>query len=129
MMIWFLQKVPGEAQGVENSWSIKASIINREQMTVSGKDLTAYFDFDKIGNKVTVRTRQPGDQFQPLGLSQPKKLGEFMIDTKIPHAWREKVPIVCSPRHILWVVGWRIDDRVRVTENTKQVLRLEFKRS
>jgi len=89
---------------------------------------TAYFDLDKTGDKVVVRHHQPGDRFQPLGMSQPKKLGEFMIDAKIPHAWRQRVPIVCSPQHILWVVGWRIDDRVKVTENTRQILRLKFER-
>ena len=90
---------------------------------------TAYFDFNKTGDKLVVRGRQPGDRFQPLGMSQPKKLGEFMIDAKITHAWRQRIPIVCSPQQILWVVGWRIDDRVKVTDNTKQVLCLEFKRS
>ena len=89
---------------------------------------TAYFDLDKAGNKLTVRTRRPGDRFQPLGVSQPKKLNEFMIDSKIPHAWRERIPIVCSPKNILWVVGWRIDERAKVTQDTKQVLCLEFKR-
>ena len=75
-----------------------------------------------------VRHRQPGDRFQPVGMSQPKKLNKFMIDTKIPRAWRQRVPIICSPEHILWVVGWRLDGRVKVTDNTKQILRLEFKR-
>jgi tRNA(Ile)-lysidine synthase len=87
---------------------------------------TAYFDLDKTGDRLTVRSRQTGDRFQPLGLSQPKKLGEFMIDAKIPHAWRQRIPIVCSPQHILWVVGWHIDERVKVTDNTKQILRLKF---
>jgi tRNA(Ile)-lysidine synthase len=89
---------------------------------------TAHFDLDKTGDKLLVRPRQPGDRFQPLGMSQPKKLGEFMIDAKIPSAWRQRIPIVCSPQHILWVVGWRIDERVKVTDNTKQVLRLKFER-
>jgi len=75
-----------------------------------------------------VRPRQPGDRFQPLGMSQPKKLGEFMIDSKIPSAWRQRIPLVCSPKHILWVVGWRIDERVKVTNDTKQVLCLKFER-
>ncbi len=91
-------------------------------------DFTAYFDFNKIGDKLAVRGRQPGDRFQPLGISQPKKLGEFMIDSKIPHSWRQRIPIVCSPEQILWVVGWRIDERVKVTEDTKQVLCLKFER-
>jgi len=89
---------------------------------------TAHFDLDKTGDKLTVRSRQPGDRFQPLGMSQPKKLGEFMIDAKIPSAWRQRIPIVCSPKQILWVVGWRIDERVKVTDNTKQVLCLKFER-
>jgi tRNA(Ile)-lysidine synthetase-like protein len=89
---------------------------------------TACFDLEKAGDKLTVRTRQPGDRFQPLGMSQSKKLGEFMIDARIPRAWRERIPLVCSPDQVLWVVGWRIDERVKVTEATRKVLFLEFKR-
>ena len=89
---------------------------------------TAYFDLDKTGDKLIVRPRKRGDRFQPLGLSQPKKLGEFMIDAKIPRVWRGRVPVVSSPEHILWLVGWRIDERVKVTDNTKKVLRLKVGR-
>jgi tRNA(Ile)-lysidine synthase len=89
---------------------------------------TAFLDSDKTGDKLVVRPRQPGDRFQPLGMGLPKKLGEFMIDAKIPHAWRQRIPIVCSPDQILWVVGWRIDERVKVTEVTEQVLCIEFRR-
>ena len=92
------------------------------------KNLTAYLDFDKTGDKIIVRPRKRGDRFQPLGLSRPKKLGEFMIDAKIPRAWRERVPVVSSPEHVLWLVGWRIDERAKVTEDTKKVLRLKVVR-
>jgi len=121
----FPLKLPGET--VLPGWRIEATIINREQMTAKDEDFTAYFDLNKTGNKLLVRPRQPGDRFQPLGMSQPKKLGEFMIDAKIPSAWRQRIPLVCSPKHILWVVGWRIDERVKVTKETKQVLCLKFK--
>jgi tRNA(Ile)-lysidine synthase len=107
-------------------WRVEATIINRERMTEKD-DFTAYLDLGKTGDKLLVRPRQRGDRFQPLGMSQPKKVGEFMIDAKIPQAWRGKIPIVCSPEHILWVVGWRTDERAKVTKNTKQILRLEFK--
>ena len=92
------------------------------------KDFTAYLDLDKTGDKLVVRSRKPGDRFQPLGMGQPKKLNEFMIDAKIPQAWRRRIPLVCSPQHIIWIVGWHIDDRVKVTEETKQILRLKFER-
>jgi len=128
-------KLPGKT--ILPGWHIEATII--DPSVVKGKreganaplnnEFTAYFDRDKTGDKLMVRSRQPGDRFQPLGMSQPKKLNEFMIDAKIPHAWRQRIPLVCSPQHILWVVGWRIDERVKVTEETKKALRLEFKQS
>ncbi len=146
-------KIPGET--LLPGWRVEASILNSpasgkpegadapsgkkiplpldEEKGTKGLGLvssfTAYFDLDKAGGKVTVRCRQPGDRFQPLGMSQPKTLGEFMIDAKIPNAWRRQIPVVCSPEHIIWVVGWRIDDRVKVTEETKKMLRLEFRRA
>jgi len=117
-------KLPGKT--LLPGWHVDANIVNREQMTEKDNDFTAYFDLDKTGGKLVVRGRKTGDRFQPLGMSQPKKLGEFMIDAKIPQAWRRRIPLVCSPQHILWVVGWRIDDRVKVTEQTERVLCLKF---
>jgi tRNA(Ile)-lysidine synthase len=122
----FPLKLPGETS--LPGWHIEATILSRGQMTEKNNDFTAYFDLDKTGDKLVVRSRQPGDRFQPLGLSQPKKLGEFMIDAKIPRAWRQRIPIVGSLSQILWVVGWRIDERVKITEETKKVLRLKFER-
>lgn len=122
----FQLNIPGETR--LPGWRIEATIINREEMTEKGGDFTAYFDLGKTGDRLLVRPRQPADRFQPLGLYQPKKVNEFMIDAKIPRAWRQQVPIVCSPKQILWLVGWRIDDRVKVTENTKQILCLKFQR-
>jgi tRNA(Ile)-lysidine synthase len=98
-----------------------------QEMGLTKNDFTAHFDLSKTGERLTVRARKRGDRFQPLGLPLPKKLGEFMIDSKIPQTWRGKIPIVCSPSQIVWVIGWRIDDRVKVSQKTKQVLRLEFK--
>jgi len=109
-------------------WQVKADVMERKPITEEGNSWTAYFDLDQTGDKLTVRPRCPGDRFQPLGMSQPKKLNEFMIDSKIPQAWRRRIPIVCSPELIIWVAGWRIDERVKVTADTNQFLRLEFKR-
>jgi len=122
----FTLKIPGATE-LPEGW-ITANIIERAEMKEKADGFIAYFDFDKVGDTLTVRTRQPGDRFQPLGMSQPKKLNEFMIDSKIPGAWRGRIPLVCSPGQIIWVAGWRIDERVKVTEETKKVLRLEFKR-
>jgi tRNA(Ile)-lysidine synthase len=119
----FPLKIPGKT--LLPGWRVEAAIVERED--INDKDnLTAYFDPGKSGDRLTVRTRQRGDRFQPLGLDRPKKLGEFMIDAKIPQAWRGRIPLVCAEGKILWVVGWRLDERAKVGADTKQVLRLEF---
>ncbi len=123
----FKLKVPGETR--RHGWQIKATVISRGDMKEDDDRFTACFDFDRTGDKLTVRARQPGDRFQPLGMGEPKKLNEFMIDAKIPRAWRGRIPIVCSPNHILWIAGWRIDERVRVTAATRTVLRLKMERT
>ncbi len=107
---------------------ITALITGKEETSEKGDEFTACLDFDRVGSRLTVRPRQYGDRFQPQGMSQPKKLGEFMIDAKIPRAWRPNIPLICSPHNIIWVIGWRIDERAKVTETTEQVLHLKFSR-
>jgi tRNA(Ile)-lysidine synthase len=116
--------IPGETD--LPGWRVRADII--QEVVVDDNGLAASFDLDKVGTELVVRRRRPGDRFQPLGMSQTKKLQDFMVDSRIPSSWRDRVPLTCSPKQILWVVGWRIDDRVKVTENTKEVLRLQFER-
>ncbi len=116
--------VPGETDAA--GWRISAEVLS--QVPISDNGLTASFDLEKAGRKLMIRGRKPGDRFQPLGMRQAKKLQDFMVDAKIPVDWRDRVPLVSSDKQILWVVGWRIDNRVKVTDKTKQVLRLRFER-
>ena len=141
----FPLEVPGET--ILPGWRVMASISasigsqssgrsepNRRFVAASGakqsqekdRKLVAEFDLHQTGTELSVRRRQPADRFCPLGMDRPKKLQHFMVDAKIPLWWRDCIPIVCSPRQIVWVAGWRIDDRVKVTEATREVLRLEF---
>ncbi|HEX79478.1 MAG TPA: tRNA lysidine(34) synthetase TilS [Dehalococcoidia bacterium] len=115
-------------------WLVKAEVIGREEITEKGRGFVALIDLDETGGRLSVRHRKTGDRFQPLGLSAEKKLNEFMIDARIPRTWRERIPVVCAsgrtvdtPGQIIWLVGYRIDERVKITEKTKRVLRLEFK--
>lgn len=91
-------------------------------------EFSACFDLDKIGKNLTVRSRQKGDRFQPLGMKQLKKLNIFMIDARIPQAWRRNIPIICAGDNIIWVVGYRISEQFKVRPETKNVLRLLFRR-
>ncbi len=110
-------------------WRVMASI---EEATIQGKlgqddnPLVELFDFDVIGNELMVRARRSGDRFQPLGMEAQKSVKDFFIDAKVPVTWRPRVPIVVNPRQVVWVAGYRLDDRAKVNASTKRVLRLEF---
>ncbi len=108
-------------------WLINAEIMEPDSIAREENPLVACFDLDKTGLELKIGHRKPGDRFQPLGMTRMKKLNEFMIDEKVPRHWRQRIPIVFSPEHILWLVGYRIDDRAKITKKTKKVLRLEFK--
>jgi tRNA(Ile)-lysidine synthase len=118
--------IPGDTE--LPGWRVTAEIFKKSQVKKEENYYTACFDYSAAGDTLTVRPRKTADRFQPLGMKQTKKVGEYMIDARIPQAWRPRVPVVCSPRQIVWIVGWRIDDRVKVTDDTGQVLRLAFVR-
>jgi tRNA(Ile)-lysidine synthase len=118
--------IPGETR--LPGWQVSASVTG-PQPAEDTDNLSACFDLDKTGERLSVRKRRPGDRFQPLGMSQPKRLNRFMIDEKIPRRLRERVPVVCSPEQIVWVVGSRIDDRVKVTGETRRFLRITFEKA
>ena len=119
-------RIPGET--TLPGWSIKADIL-KQPVKVFESGFTASFDLDKTGNLLTVRSRKRGDSFQPLGMKQSKNLQHFMADAKIPDKWRDLIPLVCAPDKIIWVAGWRIDDSVKISNATKKIIRLSFKRT
>lgn len=89
---------------------------------------TAFFDAQKIRGEISLRRRKPGDTFQPAGMNgHAKSLHEFMIDEKIPQAAREQLPLLCDSEKILWVCGYRADERVRVTDATREVTRVTMR--
>jgi tRNA(Ile)-lysidine synthase len=120
----FRLEIPG--QTFVSGWEITAETGTVPAAFDKGDAFTTVFDLDLAGGELTVRTRRPGDRFQPLGMAQPKKLNEFMIDAGIPRAWRSRIPLVCVGNEIIWVVGQRNDERYKITEKTRTSLKLRF---
>jgi tRNA(Ile)-lysidine synthase len=117
--------VPGNT--VIPGWRVSTSIESKQVKSESKYD--ECFDYDVIGGQIVVRARKAGDSFQPLGMQGSKSLKDFMVDLKIPQAERDGVPIVCSHKHIIWVVGHRIDERAKVSATTKRILSIKFDRT
>ena len=85
-------------------------------------------DLDRLKGPLTVRLRAKGDQFVPLGSRHAVKLKKFFIDHKVPRALRDRIPLVSDGARIIWVVGYRISEDVKITESTRRVLRMRVRR-
>lgn len=85
-------------------------------------------DFDRLEMPLIVRTIKSGDKFSPLGMKGSKKISDFLTDRKIAREYRNRIPVVCDQRGIVWVVGLEIDNRVKIDKSTKEVAKLEFHR-
>jgi tRNA(Ile)-lysidine synthase len=88
--------------------------------------MTAFLDADLISYPMTVRSVRPGDSFVPFGMSGHKKLKRFFIDLKIPANDRRLIPILTNDDKPVWVCGLRIDERYKVTSETRRVLKVTF---
>jgi len=119
--------VPGQAVMRDIKAVLNASLEEHVDVYGDGKSL-AVFDADKTGTTLTVRPREKGDFFCPIGFGKRKKLQDFFVDEKVPRDERDSIPLILSGNDIVWIAGFRGDERFRVTEETKRFLKLEFKR-
>lgn len=85
---------------------------------------TALLDADRTGMELHVRGWEAGDRFVPFGMGGRKKLQDFFVDAKVPRDRRSSVPLVVSGDEIVWVVGFRVDERFKVTDSTQRLLRV-----
>lgn len=88
------------------------------RITIEQNPAVAILDASNVSFPLRWRPWQPGDFFQPLGMQSNKKLSDFLIDAKIPSAEKEYVTVVESAGKIVWVVGMRISDDVKITPET-----------
>ena len=86
----------------------------------------AYLDAEKLIFPLVLRKWKIGDRFYPLGMNQSKKLSDFFINIKLASFEKEQIWVLCSDDKIVWVVGYRIDNRYKVTKNTKHIFKIEL---
>ena len=83
---------------------------------------TKWFDYDKIRNCPNVRFRQNSDYLTINDRDEKKSLSDYMINEKIPAKKRDSIPLLTDGDHVMWVVGYRISNAYKVSDDTKKLL-------
>lgn len=89
-------------------------------------DSTIYVDVEKLKYPLELRPWKTGEHFYPLGMKGKKKVSKFLKDEKLSPVDKENIWVLTSEDKIVWVVGKRADDRFKVTDYTKTILKIEW---
>ncbi|MDQ3551665.1 MAG: tRNA lysidine(34) synthetase TilS [Bacteroidota bacterium] len=103
---------------------LKIELIQKEKTSISTSPDNAQLDASEIEFPLILRRWREGDYFYPLGMRKKKKIARFFIDQKLSKLQKEKTWVLESHKRIIWVVGYRIDHRFKLTANSGEVLQL-----
>ncbi len=114
-----------------DKFRFSTEVLDDKTLKTNGAGTAEYVDADRIASgELILRTWSDGDAFVPLGMKSKKKISDFFVDAKIPIYEKHQIPILeTRDGEVVWVCGQRIDDRFKITTETKRVLKLEFSRS
>lgn len=107
----------------ELNFPLKLRFCNVSDITISDAK-TIFVDADALKFPLKLRKWQEGDYFYPFGMNGKKKLSKFFKDEKFSIIDKENAWLLCSENQIVWLVGKRLDDRFKVTENTQTILKI-----
>ncbi|MGY6522090.1 MAG: tRNA lysidine(34) synthetase TilS [Mongoliitalea sp.] len=82
----------------------------------------AMMDASRLQFPLKVRNWELGDRFIPLGMNKEKKISDFLVDLKIPMIQKRRVKVMLSGEKIIWVIGFRISDSVKIQEQTQAIV-------
>ena len=99
---------------------------SEENMEIPRKTYTKWLDYDKIKNGFCIRTRRSGDYFICDTSGHRKKLKEYFTDEKIPVAERDRRWLLAQENEVLWFVGGRISEHIKVTQETKFIFEITY---
>ena len=85
----------------------------------------AYIDADRLSGSVFVRNAATGDRFTPFGMTGSRLLSDCLTDRKVPR-FERTIPLVCDDTGIVFAIGYTVDERMRVTADSKHILHYHY---
>lgn len=118
-----IYNISQEQKVIQEPLEMKFSIVPKRD---NNTDTIIYVDKNALKYPLTIRKWNKGDYFYPFGFHGKKKLAKFFKDEKIDVFSKKEQWLLCSDAEIVWIVGRRADDRFKVQDSTKEVLRIEI---
>jgi len=126
--------IPGTIK-LQNNWTLQTELMDAQsssniEFMQNPDNLKVYLDFDQITKPLVVRTRKPGDRYQPLGMDGHSiKVSDLMINAKIPQPARLNWPLILSGDSIAWIPGFPPSFPFRVRSGTIKIAHLAINRA
>lgn len=123
----FLSQSIAEGQRIANAGEVTLVLkeVARENFKLAKDSAIAQLDADLVVFPLLWRKWQAGDYFVPLGMRAEKKVSDFLIDLKVPFNNKADITLLESGRDIVWIVGHRVNERYKVTSETRRILVIE----
>ncbi len=100
---------------------------NNEPVEFNRDSLIEFVDHQRLTSRFCeIRSVKRGDRFFPLGLNHRQKLSDFFINQKIPFLDRAQTLVLVNGKDIVWVVGYRLDNRFKLTKKSKKVIKFQI---
>lgn len=83
-----------------------------------------FVDEDKLKFPLEIKKWDIGNVFFPFGMQGKKKVSKFFKDEKLSILDKKNTWILSSNNQIVWIIGIRMDDRFKITNETKNILKI-----
>ncbi|MEN8124636.1 MAG: tRNA lysidine(34) synthetase TilS [Bacteroidota bacterium] len=107
---------------------INNEVFKKEEYLINDTNHIIFVDKDKLQFPLTVRKWEKGDYFYPFGMPGKKKLSKYFKDEKFSVLEKENIWLLCSLKEIIWVINYRLDNRYKITDDTKTILKFEIEK-
>ena len=121
----FLTKLDIEVGKVQTPIGIL--FFDEAEALLDNSKTTIYADVKKLNYPLELRQWETGDVFHPIGMKGKKKVSKYLKDEKLTPSEKENTWVLTSENKIVWIVGRRADERFKVTDQTKKILKIELK--
>jgi tRNA(Ile)-lysidine synthase len=88
----------------------------------------ALINSDLINDNLVVRKWEIADKIQPFGFNGTKNVSDVLTEMKLPLNEKERFPVVTYEKDIVWIPGYRIAEKYKVTPETKTALHIKWNR-